>query len=444
VYVRLLPLTSLLASFTSLSKKVQIMMTTPIAPLTVPITRYVGLDVSTRSVMVAAVDPKQVLVLKPKKIPLDRFQSWASQNLGHSDAVVLEATVNAWRFADQLQSLVGQVTVANPNQIKLITQAKVKTDAKDAVHLARILAAGLVSAVWVPPQPVRDLRALINHRQRLIQQRTRSRNRLHAILQTHHLLPPEGEPFAAKNQLWWESLTLSPTQKLLIKQEMRVLADLEPLLKEVETTLVQLSTQSEWLAQSTLLIQLPGVGVLTAMTVLSAVGDITRFPTAKQLVGYSGLGTSVYATGQTYRTGSITKQGRAELRAALIESAWSAVGQEGHWKSLFEKLAARLGKGKAIVAVARKLLVVVWHVLTKQATDQQAEEIQVARRLTRWAYKLHKDGRRGLGGMAFVRQRLQALRIGAELTEIKWGGNTLSLPPPPVALAEAVGEPVAI
>lgn len=401
----------------------------PTAPL-VTITRYVGLDVSTRSVMVAAVDPKQQLVLQPKKITLEKFQSWATQNLHPTDAVVLEATGNAWRFHDQLQPLVAQVTVANPSQVKLITQARVKTDAKDAVHLAKVLAAGLVSAVWVPPPPVRDLRALINHRQRLIQQRTRSRNRLHALLQTHHLLPPEGEPFAAKNQLWWETLTLSTTQKLLIKQEMRVLADLEPLVKEVETALVQLSTEREWLAQSTRLIQLPGIGVLTAMTVLGAIGDITRFPTAKHLVGYSGMGASVYATGQTYRTGSITKQGRAELRAGMIESAWSAVAQEGHWKTLFEKLAARLGKGKAIVAVARKLLVVVWQVLTKQVTDQQAEEAQVARRMTRWAYKLRKRGRRGLGSMAFVRERLQVLKLGAQLTEIKWGAISLSLPPP--------------
>lgn len=405
-------------------------MTINIVPAPVPITRYVGLDVSTRSVMVAAVDAKQQMVLQPKKVSLERFQTWASQNLGHSDAVVLEATVNAWRFHDQLQPLVGQVTVANPSQIKLITQAKVKTDAKDAVHLAKVLAAGMVSAVWVPPQPVRDLRALITHRQRLIQQRTRSRNRLHAILQTHQLLPPEGEPFAAKNQSWWENLPLSQAQKLLIKQEMRVLADLEPLIKEVEATLTQLSSDSLWLAQSTLLIQLPGIGLLTSMTVLGAIGDISRFPTSKQLVGYSGMGTSVYATGQTFRTGSITKQGRAELRTAMIEAAWSAVGQEGHWKTLFETLAARIGKGKAIVAIARKLLVVVWQVLTKQVADQKANEDQVARKLITWGYTLRKEGRRGLGTMPFVRNRLQALGLGTKLTEVVWAGKTFNLPPP--------------
>lgn len=135
-------------------------------------------------------------------------------------------------------------------------------------------------------------------------------------------------------------------------------------IREVEETLAHLSTDDPWAKPMAWLLQLPGVGLVTALTTVAAIGDITRFPSAKKLVGYSGLGGSVSATGQTYRTGGITKQGRRDLRAVLVEAAWIAVEHHPLWKARFERLAARTGKKKAIIAIARKLLVVMWHVLT--------------------------------------------------------------------------------
>jgi transposase len=102
------------------------------------------------------------------------------------------------------------------------------------------------------------------------------------------------------------------------------------------------------------LLQLPGIGLITAMTILSAIGQIERFPTAKKLVGYAGLGAKVHPSGQTHRTGGITKQGRRELRRVLIEAAWTAVRYDQHWHEQFERLAYRIGAQKAIVAIARK------------------------------------------------------------------------------------------
>ena len=105
------------------------------------------------------------------------------------------------------------------------------------------------------------------------------------------------------------------------------------------------------------------------MTILAAVGDIARFPTSKQLVGYAGLGTRIHASGQVQRSGGITKEGRSELRIAMVEAAWVAVEHHPHWKGEFERLSVRIGKPKAIVAIARKLLVAVWHVLSRRCAD---------------------------------------------------------------------------
>ncbi len=223
-----------------------------------------------------------------------------------------------------------------PWKSKLITSARVKTDARDTLHLARLLAAGLIPAVWIPPQDVRELRALVAHHTRLIRQRTQAKNRLRSTLHRYNIVPPDGGLFAAAQRSWWEALALSAVEKLRIRQDLSVLASLEPLIAEVQEELTRLSGTEPWLSQVVFLLQVPGIGVINALVRLSAIGDITRFPTAKQLVGYAGLGASVHASGQTYQTGHITRQGRKEMRAALVESAWMAVEHHPYWKVQFE------------------------------------------------------------------------------------------------------------
>jgi transposase len=135
---------------------------------------------------------------------------------------VLQATSNAWLLYDELKPLVGSITLAHPLAVKLIAAARVKTDSRDTIKLAHLLAANLVPAVWVPPVHVRELRALVNHRKRLVTQRTQVRNRLHAVLHRHNLTPP-GQPFAAHQQEWWLSLDLSSSEKLRVQQDLSLL-----------------------------------------------------------------------------------------------------------------------------------------------------------------------------------------------------------------------------
>lgn len=146
----------------------------------------------------------------------------------------------------------------------------------------------------------------------------------------------------------------------------------------------RLSLSEPWREQPPYLIQLLGIGVLTGMVVLSAVGDIGRFPSAKKPVGYAGLGARVHASGLSYRTAGITKQGRPELRAALVEAARITVRFDPRWRDQFERPAQRIGRRKAIVAIARKLLVVIWHVLHQRRVDRQADPQRLVRYFLAW------------------------------------------------------------
>lgn len=393
-----------------------------------PNSRFVALDVHKHYVVVGAMNAQQEVLLHPRRVSLARFEDWAKKYLRATDVVVLEASTSAWHIHDLLEPLVARVVVAHPYGVKLIAGAFVKTDKRDTLALARLLAAKLIPEVWVPPQHVRELRALVTHRRRLVSQRTAAKNRLQSLLHRHNIVPPEGQAFSAANRHWWASLPVSGSEKLRARQDLTIIDSLTPLIEEVEVELARLSVSEPWADWLAYLIQLPGIGLLTAMTILSAIGDITRFPTAKKLVGYTGLGSRVYATGQTRRTGGITKQGRRELRAAMIEAAWVAVRTHAHWQAQFERLAARIGKPKAIVAIARKLTVVVWHVMSEQAADRQADVEAVVRSLMTWGSRYGLATSRGLTRTQFVRQHLDQLGVGQDLEGFKYGDRHYEMP----------------
>ena len=400
--------------------------------------RFVGLDVHKHYVMVAAVNAKKEMVLPPHKVALVELESWAKKQLRADDEVVLEATTNAWHVHDLLEPLVARVVVAHPPHVKLIAASMVKTDKKDVLTLARLLAVDMIPAVWVPPQEVRELRALIAHRRRLISQQTQIKNRLHSLLHRHQIVPPGGTLFSQDNRHWWHNLGLSPSEALRVRQDWLILDQLAPLVKAVDEELRHLSLKAPWAEAVPYLIQLPGIGLLTVMTLLSAIGDIQRFPTAKKLVGYAGLGASVHASGLTHYSGRITKQGRKELRRVLVEASWIAVRYDSYWQQQFERLQRRIGKKKAIVALARKLLVVIWHVLSKPAVDRKADPERVATYFINWVRQLRSPSRLGIRTAAFARQMLDQFELGQDLKQVKVGW-TYTLPPstlPPSEPAE--------
>jgi transposase len=385
--------------------------------------RFIAIDIHKHYLMIGAIDAHKHVVLPPRRVELSRWPQWAHAILLPTDAVVIEATTNAWAIYDRLAPLVGRAVVVHPAKVKLIAASRVKTDKVDVLSLAHLLRADLLPEVWVPPQHVRDLRALLSHRRRLVSLQTTAKNRLQSVLHRLNLRPPDGDAFANKQRAWWAELDLSPTERLRVDQDVATLDHVVVQIAAVDAELRRLSTSERWAAQVPYLVQLPGIALLSAMTILGAVGDITRFPTAKQLVGYAGLGAGVHDSGKTHRDKAITKQGRRELRYVMIEAARAAVQSHPYWKGEFAQLERRIGESKAIVAIARKLLIVVWHVLMARSADRRADAEQVAFKLMVWAWKLTDEQRDGLSSRQFIRAHLIRLGLGAELTHITRGGT---------------------
>jgi transposase len=306
----------------------------------------------------------------------------------------------------------------------------VKTDKKAAQTLAELHAVGMLQGIWVPPVAVRELRSLVAHREKMVRLATTAKNRLATVLHRHHLVYPGEHPshrYHPGERGWWEGLPVSPVEQLRICADLDTIEFAHKQVQKAEQALGELAAKDP---RVPLLVQLPGCGLLTAVTILAAVGEIGRFEKPKQLAGYACFGTRVHDSGMTHRSGRITKAGRKDLRYALVTIANNAIAYHPFWKKEFERLSARMERGKAIVAIARRLLVAVWHVLQKEEADRHAVPVDVARSLFAHAYRV---GVRNLpeqqSAVQFTRAQLDRLGIGREVERVPWGTKSPKLPP---------------
>jgi transposase len=286
-----------------------------------------------------------------------------AQSLAADDQVVLEATGNALAIARIIAPHVGRVVLANPKAVKNATQSA-KTDKLDARTLARLLAAGFLPEVWTPDERTRVLRRRISRRAQLVRQRTREKNQVHAILiRNLKGRSPATDLFGAAGRRWLAAQELPVDEREMVEACLRGIDFLDREVAAIDRALAELVLASSELRR---LLTLPGVNFVTACALLAAVGDVSRFPTARQLVSYLGLDPRVRQSGsEPARHGRISKQGPGETRHVLVEAAWHAARTTGPLRAFHERVSARRGRNIATVAVARKLAVIAWHMLSR-------------------------------------------------------------------------------
>ena len=380
--------------------------------------RYVALDIHKHYCVVAAVDREGKVILQPVRVEHEDLEGWLKKNLCGSDHVVIESTTNAWHVYDLLEPLAEQVLVANPIKVKQIAFARVKTDIRDTLILARLLAANLVPVVWVPPQHIRQMRQLLSQRRQMVETHTQILNRMHSTAHRHHLKHERGKRFNEKNTAWQKDESLSQIEQFQLGLEMENRIYIEQQIGRITEKVSKMSHQKPWAESMTYLMQLPGFGVITSMTVLAAIGDIGRFETSSKLASYSGLTPGLEQSGTKNRGKGITKEGRRELRWALVEAAQMAVKSDPLLKRRFQELQHRMHRNQAIVAIAHHLLELVWYVLTRRESYRHFSEEKIAYKYLSWAWRMSDDARDGLTRQQFARYYLMRLGIGKDLTRI--------------------------
>jgi transposase len=252
----------------------------------------------------------------------EAFRAWAA-DLRLDDQVALEATGNSDAIATLLTPIVGRVVVSNPSKTRAIAEAKVKTDKVDARILAQLLAADFLPPVWLPDDRTRALRRHVTRRAHLVRQRTRIKNKIHAIL-TRNLAPtPPVSGLFGKTRGHWLSM-----QPLPADERSSVHAPLRQLdFHGAELAVVDKELAIEALADPAVarLMTIPGVDVIAGIAIVAAVGDFHRFDDPGRLVAYVGLNSKVRQLGNSAPVhGRISKAGRAQVRGVPVEAAWSA------------------------------------------------------------------------------------------------------------------------
>ncbi len=391
-------------------------------PETIPIQRYIGIDIHKHYLMVGGQNRHQEWTLRPRQVQIHRFRDWAEKNLKSSDEVVVEATSNVWDIYDIVAPLVRKTVVANAHKVRQIAEARVKTDKEDIKRLITLLIADIVPEVWVPPCHVRELRSLISFRWRLTKQITMSKNRLHSVVQRFNLNAPEGGLLTDKNRSWWEKQEFSDLTGFQVDRDLEIVEHLEEQKVAIDQKLAELSNTEPWASEMVYLMQIPGFGLIFSMVILSAIGDISRFSHPRELVGYAGLGAGVHISGEKHQEKSITKAGRKELRWALVEAAWVAVRSDPYWKANFIRLKKRMHVNKAVVAIARRMLVSIWHILTKREPYHHFDEETIAYKMLIWSWAMDKKSRHGMTPQQFAKYGLLRLGVGQDLERIVKGG----------------------
>ena len=380
--------------------------------------RYLALDIHKHYCVIGGVDREGRVLLQPMRVEHVDLERWLKKNLHSTDHVVIESTTNAWHVYDLLAPLAERVVVANPFKVKQIARARVKTDIRDTFILARLLAANLVPDVWVPAVHVRQLRQLLSQRRQLVETHTQILNRMHSVAHRHHLKHERGKRFNEKTTAWQKDKVLSSVEQFQLELEMENRAYLEKQISRIGKVVAKMSNQKPWAQSMTYLMQLPGFGVITAMTVLAAIGEIQRFDSARHLASYSGLTPGLEQSGTKNRGKGMTKEGRKELRWALVEVAQRAVKSDPLWKHRFQEMQKRMHRNQAIVAVARRLLELVWYVLTRRQPYRYFSHERIAYKYLTWAWQMDDEARAGLTRQQFTRYYLMRLGIGQDLTRI--------------------------
>ena len=286
------------------------------------------------------------------KTQLEKFK-------GHPIKAVYEAGYFGFWLHDHLVDYGVDSIVTPPSLIPQEYGNRVKTDKKDSRKLAFLLAKNMLKRVHVPTKEECFHRQVIRRRRQLVRDRIRIQNRIKSELQLYGIFLPH--PVGKWTQVYLDNLSRIRFKNRWMQQSFNQLLKqyrfLDRLVKQQTDQIKKLSEEKRYKEKVEILCTIPGVGILAAMELLVELQDVSRFQRADQIAAYVGLTPSQYSSADKVRMGRITCIGKNSLRATLVQASWHLIRKDGAMNEKYEKIKIRSGGKRAIVAIARTLLI---------------------------------------------------------------------------------------
>jgi len=312
------------------------------------------------------------------------WSTWALEQLPRfvkklrpTDQVAVEMTGNTRLFHQAVAPHVARVVVVDTNQFRLISRSVKKTDPRDAALLALYLAKGLLPQVRMKDKAHAQLASLTQTRDTLVKLRTSLKNKVNNLLSAHGLNLAR-EALSSEKQL--EQVLALPFDEL-VQFELRVIVEqIRSLNRSIAQLEKRIAEEGRKLPGHRNLTSIKGVGTITSAILLSVIGDVNDFPDESRLASYLGIVPRVSNSNQTERSGRIHKRGNKLARTALVQSALIAANYNSYLRSFYQRVKARRGAGKAIIALARKFLGLIYRTLKNQWVFEDFPNFVVAQR----------------------------------------------------------------
>lgn len=286
-----------------------------------------------------------------------------ARDTGHPVRAVLESTMNSRAIRNLLLEYARRagfdlaVDVVHARKIRVIAESVTKCDRLDAQILCQLAGCNLTLPVcYMPDDEEFALREHLRARSDLVCMRTMLKNRVHAVLHRRGILTPIGDLFTRSGRTFLEQVQLDDAGRTLLTRFLALMDQFDDVLAQSVASLREIARRERWMKPAALLQTMPGIGLITSLTLLAELGSWKRFRSRAAVAHYAGLTPRIRASNQTSWSGGITGRGPGHLRAMMIEAAWVAITQAPVYRALFERIQNKKGRKTAIVAVAREML----------------------------------------------------------------------------------------
>jgi len=323
---------------------------------------YVGLDVHKKSwsVSISTTYGQYKNFSQPPEV--DKLVHYLHRHFpGAQYHSTYEAGYCGFWIHDQLKEKGIGCLVVNPADVPTKNkERKAKRDRIDCRKLSRSLRNGDLEGIYVPPRGKVEDRSLIRTRLSMVRKQTRCKNQIKSMLLFYGVMLPEEEEMGHWSRRfirWIEGLRMERASgDMALQIHLEELCHLRQIIAKLNRAILALSRTEEYRPWVSLLRTVPGISTLTAMILLTEIGEIRRFPSIDELTNYVGLIPDTNASGEKEQVGGVTQRSHPQLRWVLIEASWRAVPKDPALMMAFKEYCKRMRKTKAIVKIARKLL----------------------------------------------------------------------------------------